>query len=229
MQHEIHSADWHEAAYSCFGHKSWPHEVICPELFAEATLSEIDPQQWVANVVRRIPTWARIVLKPALQNSLEDTCQEFCSTMIEHRPDLKYDATKGSKQAFLGKILTYTHWRTIRAQEPSRVPDDIDLDLAESPHTNPLVIAEQNELIHLGIEWMSTLPRNQCVAVTETIKGTQCSCPTKSVHYVRCCRAIKRLRSFADARMLRDAPLCSRRRRTRRCRIPNRCMMRRAT
>jgi DNA-directed RNA polymerase specialized sigma24 family protein len=225
-----------DAIHSCFGPNAWPYEVIFPELISRAAIREIDPQQWVSDVVRRIPTWARVVLKSADNDSLEDTCQEFCLAMIKHRPDLAYDPEKGSKRAFLARILVYTHWRTLRDMRSVTTTDELDLDRAEASPNNPASEAEERELIELGRGWIAQLPKCERLAVRESLASARCMCPTKEVHYVRLCRGLRRVRVMAQIQSPDNAIPVSRRLRfprTRRVRLPNsrtvRCVPQRLT
>ena len=214
----------HDAINSCFGINAWPHEVICPELVSEVSVREIDPQQWVNDVVRRIPTWARGVLKTANSEVLEESCQEFCLTMIKYRPDLSYDPQKGSKVAFLAKILAYTHWRTLRGKSSVVVTEGFDLDHAEASPNDSACAVEQRELVELAREWITHLPESERLAVAETVNSMPCSCPSKAVHNVRLCRGIKRICGMAKVQRLRGTRPCSRRLRfphNRRVRLPN--------
>ncbi|HEX4054705.1 MAG TPA: hypothetical protein VHX86_10610 [Tepidisphaeraceae bacterium] len=221
----------HDAINSCFGPNAWPHEVICPELVSEGGVREIDPQQWVNNVARRIPTWARGVLKTADSDALEETCQEFCLTMIKYRPDLSYDAQKASKGTFLARILAYTHWRTLRGKSSAAVTDGFDLDRAEVSFHDPAFTAEQRDLVELTRGWIAQLPESERLAAREAIGSTRSLCPSKAVRGVRLSRAIKRMRSMAGTRGLRDTrsrSRCVRFPRSRRSRLPNTRLIRRS-
>ncbi len=217
----INKANGNAAIHSCFGPNAWPHEVIYPELGAEAQIREIDLQQWINRVVRRIPTWARGVLKTASSHELEDTCQNFCVTMIKERPDSRFDPAKGSKNAFLNRILVYTHYTTLRSR--SEVTE-LSLDEAVASLGNPVATAEQNELVKLGWRWIAELPESQRVALDELLNHERCACPSKTAHSLRIWRAFQSIHSRAIASGLSNSPLGARRLRfprSRRIRVPN--------
>ncbi|MGD0462103.1 MAG: hypothetical protein ABSB74_06415 [Tepidisphaeraceae bacterium] len=214
----------HDAINSCFGPNAWPHEVIYPELAAQAAIREIDPQQWVNSVVRRIPIWAHGKLRTRNPVDLEDSCQNFCVTMIDDRPDLRYDASKGPKDAFLSRILTNVHYQTLRGKRSLTGTDGLDIDNMEALESGPVYAADQRDLFELVRQLNFELPECERLALSEVLDSTQCSCPTKAVHRVRFCRALQRIRVMADARKLRDSRSGSRRvrfPRTRRVRFPN--------
>lgn len=213
-------SDGNAAKGTCFGLDAWPPEVICPDLVDKMRTGETDIQQWVNNVVRRIPAWAGSVLKTADSDALEDTCQEFCATMIEYRPDLAYDATKASKRTFLSSILKYTHWRILRGRQSREKDEGLDLNLAEAATGDPVEVAENRELMELVKQWINELPEKERVALGERSCSTQCACLKKAVHAVRRCRALRRLRDLAKARSLCEVQRRSRRFRTRRIRVP---------
>jgi hypothetical protein len=205
---------------ACFSQESWPHEVICPGLADTALVGRLSRRQFVDEVVRHIPAWARKVLKTSDTQIVEDTCQEFCRQMIEFRPDMAYLGSMAPKEAYLAVVLRYTHWRMLTKSMPLCTSDDIDFDLAEDERGGTAVMAEHRELIALLGDWAGELPESERAAMAETIASLPCNCPSKLVHRVRCSRALSRLRTRAQVAGLCEAEPISRSRRPSRSRPP---------
>ena len=209
---------------SCFGPNAWPHEVICPEWASEAKVREWEPQHFVNNVVRRIPMWARGVLKISDPDALEETCQEFCLTMIKYRPDLAYAYQKASKRVYLARILMYTHWRTMRSRRPEGAGGHFNVDSVEGTPNDPSMGAEQRDLLDVARGWIPLLPESERLGANEAFGLKSCSDVSKRLRRVRVSRAEKRMRRLAIARGLHDRPHHSHRvrfSRTRRIRVPD--------
>lgn len=204
MKRQQRDQELEAALASCFGPAAWPWEVISPDLRERSSLQEIAPQQWVTDVVRRIPAWARAVLKVPASHALDDTCQAFCLVMIERRPDLMYDSAKGSKAAFLAGVLWHTHWRGQRAERRHELDHDVDSSLMKDPAPGPAVVAEQGDLASLLRQWVSELPLCQQLALGGDRATDGSHCRTRNALHIRRCRAKNRLRARADAHGLRD-------------------------
>lgn len=207
---------------ACFSPDSWPHEVIAPGLAVQAEACGTGRRQFVAAVVRQIPSWARGVLGTVDADVLADTVQEFCGQMIERRPDLAYVPGKGSKRVYLKTILRYVHYRTLRGWAGGSA-EAIDVDLVgDDDHGGPAAPAEAADLLDAISRWSAHLPVAERAAIVEVLTGDPCRCPSRSVHHVRSCRGLRRLRDKARASgMTPDVASSPRQPRRTRVRRPN--------
>ena len=79
-------------------------KIICPDLVENARLDEWDVQRFIREAIPRIPMWVRSKLGIKTY-MLEATSQKFILRMMARRPDLFYDPSKGSLEAYIVGVL----------------------------------------------------------------------------------------------------------------------------